>query len=213
MCFIEHLKILLNTKLPFVVGSPYEDRRKIESNHDFVPNPIWWSKSYIINSFEYSLTNPVQYVSVAWTTHYHMHTIKEKKGVLSIVITTSFLKGKFMNASKFKLRLEFKTMWVSFQCVTIIIKKVCFCIIMRYSPNGLAIFFVPTTILQIFGLYLICEKVQNHKYPYILHRVQYIAYMTWFRITRIIIVPWMFVRRYIWYLFLGGLCNPTCTHD
>ena len=97
-----------------------------------------------------------------------------------------------MNASKFKLRLEFKTMWVSFQCVTIIIKKVCFCIIMRYSPNGLAIykklhfqklerypeFFVPTTILQIFGLYLICEKVQNHKYPYILHRVQYIAYMT-----------------------------------
>ena len=100
--------------------------RRIESNHDFVPNPIWWSKSYIINNFEYSLTNPVQYVSVAWTTHYHMHTIKEKKGVLSIVITTSFLKGKFMNASKFKLTLEFKTMWVSFQCVMIIIKKVCF---------------------------------------------------------------------------------------
>ena len=138
MCFIKHPKILLNTNLPFVVESPYEDRRKIKSNHDFVPNPIWWNKSYIINNFEYSLTNPVQYVSVAWTTHYHMHTIKEKKGVLSIVITTSFLKGKFMNASKFKLTLEFKTMWVSFQCLMIIIKKACFCIFMMYSPNCLA---------------------------------------------------------------------------
>ena len=177
----------------------------------FSNHPIWWSKSYMINRFEYNLTNPVQYVSVAWTTHYHMHTIKEKKGVLSIVITTSFLKGKFMNASKFKLTLEFKTMWVSFQCLMIIIKKACFCIFMMYSPYPE--FFVLTTILQIFGLYLICEKVQNHKYPYILHRVQYIVYMTWFRNTRIIIVPWMFVRRYIWYLFLGGLCNPTCTHD
>ena len=116
----------------------------------FVPKPIWWSISYIINNFEYRLTNPVHYVSVAWTTHYHMHTIKEKKGVLSIVITTSFLKGKFMNASKFKLTLEFKTMWVSFQCVTIIIKKVCFCIIMRYSPNGLAIY------QQLFCKSLVC---------------------------------------------------------
>ena len=123
----------------------------------------------------------------------------------------SFVKGKFMNASKFKLTLEFKTMWVSFQCLMIIIEKACFCIFMLYSPYPK--FFVLTTILQIFGLYLICEKVQNHKYPYILHRVQYIVYMTWFRNTRIIIVPWMFVRRYIWYLFLGGLCNPTCTHD
>ena len=115
----------------WILHYSYENRRSIlkiewdlimpSSNHH-----IWWSKSYMINRFEYNLTNPVQYVSVAWTTHYHMHTIKEKKGVLSIVITTSFLKGKFMNASKFKLRLEFKTMWVSFQCIMIIIKKVCF---------------------------------------------------------------------------------------
>ena len=122
----------------WILHHSYGDRRSIlkiewdlimpSSNHH-----IWWSKSYMINRFEYNLTNPVQYVSVAWTTHYHMHTIKEKKGVLSIVITTSFLKGKFMNASKFKLTLEFKTMWVSFQCLMIIIKKACFCIFMMYN--------------------------------------------------------------------------------
>ena len=157
MCLIERPKTLLNKieneLLMRVLHSLYEDTWRIRITSWtpwIVPNPIWWSKSYIINNFEYSLTNPVQYVSVAWTTHYHMHTIKEKKGVLSIVITTSFLKGKFMNASKFKLRLEFKTMWVSFQCVTIIIKKVCFCIIMRYSPNGLAIY------QQLFCKSLVC---------------------------------------------------------